>query len=58
MIGYVKNFDGKKMMLFRVNDKKMLKNCKKTWDTIADLLDVQFNSYTVYAIMKNILRPK
>ena len=43
MIGYVKNFDGNKMMSFRVNDEKMLKKYNKIWDTIADLLDVQFN---------------
>ena len=48
MVGYVKNFDGNKMMSFRVNDKKMLKKYNKIWDTIADLLDVQFDSYPVY----------
>ena len=48
MVGYVKNFDGNKMMSFRVNDKKMLKKYNKIWDTIADLLDVQFDCYPVY----------
>ena len=48
MVGYVKNFDGNKMMSFRVNNKKMLKKYNKIWDTIADLLDVQFDSYLVY----------
>ena len=43
VVGYVKNFDGNKMMSFRVNDKKMLKKYNKIWDTIADLLDVQFD---------------
>ena len=42
MVGYVKNFDGNKMMSFRVNDKKILKKYNKIWDTIADLMDVQF----------------
>ena len=48
MVGYVKNFDGNEMMSFRVNDKNMLKKYNKIWDTIADLLDVQFNSYPVH----------
>ena len=43
VVGYVKNFDGNKMMSFRANDKKMLKKYNKIWDTIADLLDVQFD---------------
>ena len=43
VVGYVKNFDGNKMMSFRVNDKKMLKKYNEIWDTIADLLDVQFD---------------
>ena len=48
MVGYVKNFDGNKVMSFRVNDKKRLKKYNKIWDTIADLLDVQSDSYPVY----------
>ena len=48
MVGYVKNFDDNKMMSFRVNDKKMLKKYNKIWDTVVDLLDVQFDSYPVY----------
>ena len=48
MVGYVKNFNGNKMMSFRVNDKKMLKKYNKIWDTIADLSDVQFDSHPVY----------
>ena len=55
MVGYVKNFDGNKMMSFRVNDKKMFKKYNKIWDSITDLLDVQFDSYPVYG---DILRPK
>ena len=55
MVGYVKNFDGNKMMSFRVNDKKMFKKYNKIWDSITNLLDVQFDSYPVYG---DILRPK
>ena len=58
MVGYVENFDGNKMMLFRVNDKKMLKKYNKTWDTIADLLDVQFGSYPVYGDNEKYIKTK
>ena len=58
MVGYIKNFDGNKMMSFRVNDKKMLKKYNKIWDTIADLLDVQFDSYPVYGDNEKYIKTK
>ena len=58
MVAYVKNFDGKKIMSFRVNDKKMLKKYNKIWDTIADLLDVQFDSYPVYGDNERYIKTK
>ena len=58
MVGYVKNFDGNKMMSFRVIDKKMLKQYNKIWDTIADLLDVQFDSYPVYGDNEKYIKTK
>ena len=58
MVGYIKNFDGKKIMSFRVNDKKMLKKYNKIWDTIADLLDVQFDSYPVYGDNEKYIKTK
>ena len=58
MVGYVKNFDGNKMMPFRVNDKKMLKKYNKIRDTIADLLDVQFDSYSVYGDYEKYIETK
>ena len=58
MVGYVKNCDGSKMMSFRVNDKKILKKYNKIWDTIADLLDVQFNSSPVYGDKEKYIKTK
>ena len=57
-VGYVKNFDASKMMSFRVNDKSMLKKYNKIWDTIADLLDVQFDSYPVYGDNEKYFKTK
>ena len=54
----VKNFDGNKMMPFRVNDKKILKKYNNIWDTIADLLDVQFDSYPVYGDNEKYIKTK
>ena len=58
MVGYVKNFDGNKMKSFRVNDKKMWKKYNKIWNTIADLLDVQFDSYPVYDDNEKYIKTK
>ena len=58
MVGYVKKFDGNKIMSFRVNDKKMLKKYNKIWDTIADLLDVKFHSYPVYGDNEKYIKTK
>ena len=58
IVSYVKNFDGNKMMCFRVNDKKMLKKHNKIWDTIADLLNVQFDSYPVYGDNEKYIKTK
>ena len=46
------------MMSFRVNDKKMLKRYNKSWDTIADLLDVKFDSYPVYGDNEKYIKTK
>ena len=58
MVGYVKNSDGSKMMSFRINDKKMLKKYNKIWDTIADLLYVQFDSYPLYGDNEKYIKAK
>ena len=58
MFGCVKNFDGNKMMSLRVNGKKMLKKYNKIWDTIADLLDVKFDSYPAFGNNEKYIKTK
>ena len=58
MIGYIKIFDGNKTLSFKVNDKKLLKKYNKIWREIADLLDVQFDSDTVYGDNEKYIKTK
>ena len=48
MIGYVKHFDSDKTMSFKVSDNKLLKKYNKIWDKISNLLDINFDSQTMY----------
>ena len=45
-------------MSFKVNDKKLLKKYDKIWETIADLLDVQFDSDPVYGDNEKYIKTK
>ena len=58
MIGYIKNFDGDKTMSFKVNDKELLKKYNKISETIADLLDVQFDSDPVWGDNEKYIKTK
>ena len=48
MIGYVKHFDSNKTMSFKVSDNKLLKRYNKIWEKISNLLDIKFDSQSVY----------
>ena len=48
MIGYVKHFDSNKTMSFKVNDSKPLKKYNKTWEKFSNLLNIEFDSESVY----------
>ena len=48
MIGYVKQFDSKKTMPFKVSDNKLLKKYNKIWEKINNLLDIKLDSEPVY----------
>ena len=48
MIGHVKNFDSNKTMSFKVSDNKLLKKYKKIWARISNLMNIEFDSETVY----------
>ena len=45
-------------MSFKVNDKNLLKKCNKIWETISDLLDVQFDSDPVYGDNEKYIKTK
>ena len=53
MVGYVKHFKNNndkdnKRMSFKVSDKKLLKDSKKIWENISNLLNKEFDSELVY----------
>ena len=57
MIGYVKCFDSNKTMSFKVIDKKLLKRYTGIWERVSSLMNIEFDSETVYDDNdKNILR--
>ena len=58
MVGYVKNFDGNKMMSSRVNYKKMLKKIIKYGIQLLIYWMCNLIVILFMLIMKNILRPK
>ena len=48
MIGYVKCFDSNKTMPFKATDKKPLKKYTKIWERVSSLMNIKFDSETVY----------
>ena len=48
MIGYVKHFDSNKTMSFKVRDNKLLKSTAKYGEKISNLMNIEFDSETVY----------
>ena len=48
MIGYVKHSDSNKTMSFKVIDNKLLKKYNKIWEKISNLIDMEFDSKSVY----------
>ena len=58
MIGYVKHFDNNKTMLFKVNDDKMLKKYTKLWEKVSILMNIEFDSETVYGNNDKYIKAK
>ena len=58
MIGYVKHFDDNKTMLFKVNDDKMLKKYTKLWEKVSILMNIEFDSETVYGNNDKYIKAK
>ena len=48
MIGYVKCFDNNKTMSFKIADYDLLKKYTKIWGAVSNLMNIEFNSETVY----------
>ena len=48
MIGYVKCFDNNKTMSFKIADCDLLKKYTKIWGTVSNLMNIEFDSETVY----------
>ena len=48
MIGYVEHFDSNKTMSFKVGDNKLLKRYNKIWENISNLMNMEFDSESVY----------
>ena len=58
MIGHVKHFDSNKAMSFKVIDNKLLKKYKKVWQKIGNLLNIEFDSETVYGDVDKYIKTK
>ena len=48
MIGYVKHFDSKKTMSFKVNNNKLLKKYTKVWEKVSSLMNTEFLKFDKY----------
>ena len=48
MIGYDKYFDDDKVMSVKVTDKKLLNKYNKIWEKVEELLNVKFESKSIY----------
>ena len=53
MTGYVTKFDGNATMSIIVNDKQLLKKYIKIWETIEELMEINFESKPFMVIMIN-----
>ena len=58
MIGYVKHFDRNKTMSFKVSDNKLLKKCKRIWEKIDNLLNIEFDSEPTYGDVDKYIKTK
>ena len=48
MIGYIKHFDGKKTVSFKVINNKLLKKYTKTREIVISLMNTEFDSEPIY----------
>ena len=50
MIGYIKHFDGKKTVSFKVINNKQLKKYTKTREKVISLMNTEFDSEPIYGV--------
>ena len=50
MIGYIKHFDGKKSVSFKVINNKLLKKYTKTREKVISLMNTEFDSEPIYGV--------
>ena len=48
MTGYVRKFEGKRTMSFKISDKQLLKKYNQIWKRVEKLLKIEFGSKPVY----------
>ena len=58
MIGFVKNFDSNKTMSFKVIHNKLLKKYSKICERIRNLLNIEFDSESVYGDNDKYIKTK
>ena len=56
MIGYVKCFDNSKTMSFKVIDNRLLK--RSIWERVSNLMDIEFESKSVYGDYDKYIKTK
>ena len=49
MIGYVKHFDSNKTLSFKATEKKTVKKYTKIWEKVSSLMNIKFDSESVYS---------
>ena len=58
MTGYVRKFDENATMPFIVKDKQLLKKYIKIWETIVELMEINFESKSVYGDHDKYIKTK
>ena len=58
MTGCVRKFNENVTMSFKVNDKQLLKNCNRIWKKVESLLNIDFESKSVYGNDNKYIKTK
>ena len=58
MIRFVRTFDDKKTMSFKVTDKKLLKRYTRIWEKVSSLMNKEFDSELVYGDNDKYIKTK